>query len=86
MLYSLVRPLLFSLEAETAHHFTLEALSKLNGLGLVPAAAAATTACERMVMGVRFPNPVGLAAGLDKNGSTSTRSRRLVSVSSRSGR
>lgn len=68
MLYSLARPLLFSLEAETAHHFTLEALSKLNRLGLVPAAAAATTACERMVMGVRFPNPVGLAAGLDKNG------------------
>ena len=68
MLYSLVRPLLFSLEAETAHHFTLEALSQLNRLGLVPAATAATPACERMVMGVRFPNPVGLAAGLDKNG------------------
>ncbi len=68
MLDPLVRPLLFSLEAETAHHFTLEALSKLNRLGPVSAAAAAPTACERMVMGVRFPNPVGLAAGLDKNG------------------
>jgi len=68
MLYTLARPLLFFLEAETAHHFTLEALSQLNRLGLVPAATAAATACERMVMGVRFPNPVGLAAGLDKNG------------------
>jgi len=68
MLYSLARPLLFSLEAETAHHFTLEALSRLNRLGLVPAATAAPAACERMVMGIRFPNPVGLAAGLDKNG------------------
>jgi dihydroorotate dehydrogenase len=65
--YSLLRPLLFALEAETAHHFTLEALRRLARLGLVPAAAAAP-ACERTVMGIRFPNPVGLAAGLDKNG------------------
>ena len=63
--YALLRPLLFRLEAETAHHFTLEALHKLARLGLVPAAAAAAPACERTVMGIRFPNPVGLAAGFD---------------------
>ena len=68
MLYALARPLLFSLEAETAHRLTLEALSKLNRLGLVSAATAAPAGCERNVMGIRFPNPVGLAAGLDKNG------------------
>ena len=65
--YGLLRPLLFRLEAETAHHLTLEALRKISALRLLPAAPA-PAACERTVMGIRFPNPVGLAAGLDKNG------------------
>ena len=68
MPYPLVRPLLFALEAETAHHLTLGTLRALDSLGLVPAAAAAPDRCGRTVMGIRFPNPVGLAAGLDKNG------------------
>lgn len=68
MIYSLLRPLLFALEAETAHHFTLEALRRLYDLGLVPAPASAPSTCARSVMGLGFPNPVGLAAGLDKNG------------------
>jgi dihydroorotate dehydrogenase len=68
MIYSLVRPLLFALEAEAAHHVTLETLRKLDGLGLVSTARPAPAACARTVMGIRFPNPVGLAAGLDKNG------------------
>src|SRR5258705_7477470 len=67
-MYSLVRPLLFALEAETAHHFTLAMLRALDGFGLGPAAAAAPDSCARSIMGIRFPNPVGLAAGLDKNG------------------
>lgn len=67
-MYSLVRPLLFALEPETAHHFTLDAYAGLARLGLAPAAAPAPAACAREVMGIRFPNPVGLAAGLDKNG------------------
>ena len=67
-MYSLVRPLLFALGAETAHHFTLEALRTLDGLGLAPAPAPAPPSCARNVMGIPFPNPVGLAAGLDKNG------------------
>ena len=68
MSYPLVRPLLFALEPETAHHLTLRALRALDGLGLVRAAAAAPASCARSIMGIRFPNPVGLAAGLDKNG------------------
>jgi dihydroorotate dehydrogenase len=67
-MYSLVRPLLFALEPETAHHFTLESFSVLARLGLAPSTRPAPAACAREVMGIRFPNPVGLAAGLDKNG------------------
>ena len=68
MSYPLVRPLLFALEPETAHHLTLAALRAFDGLGLVRAAAATPANCARSIMGIRFPNPVGLAAGLDKNG------------------
>src|SRR5499426_535329 len=67
-MYSLVRPLLFALEPEAAHHFTLDAYSALARLGLAPSPGPAPAACAREVMGLRFPNPVGLAAGLDKNG------------------
>jgi len=64
--YGALRPLLFALEAERAHHFTLASLRQLHRLGLVRVPAA--PGFERTVMGIRFPNPVGLAAGLDKNG------------------
>jgi dihydroorotate dehydrogenase len=67
-MYSLLRPLLFALDAEKAHHLTLQSLAILARLGLAPSAPAAPPACARDVMGLRFPNPVGLAAGLDKNG------------------
>ncbi len=67
-MYSLVRPLLFALEAETAHHLTLAALRALSRAGFTGAPRPAPDACARTVMGIRFPNPVGLAAGLDKNG------------------
>ncbi len=66
MFYRLLRPLLFTLDAELAHAFTLKALRLLQPLGL-PFNRVAQ--CEsRTVMGLKFPNPVGLAAGLDKNG------------------
>lgn len=68
MLYTLARPLLFALEAETAHHLTLESLQALRRVGLGPPAPAAPASCARRVFGLDFPNPVGLAAGLDKNG------------------
>lgn len=66
MLYSLLRPLLFSLEAETAHAVTLGALERAQAiLGRPP---AVPPACARRVMGIDFPNAIGLAAGLDKDG------------------
>ncbi|HTH95653.1 MAG TPA: quinone-dependent dihydroorotate dehydrogenase [Rhodocyclaceae bacterium] len=64
MPYSLARPFLFSLDAETAHEFTLNTLKRTQCV--MPASSIAGRAVE--VMGIRFPNPVGLAAGLDKNG------------------
>ncbi|HEX2830679.1 MAG TPA: quinone-dependent dihydroorotate dehydrogenase [Burkholderiales bacterium] len=67
-MYSLLRPALFSLDAETAHHLTLHSLKALHGLGFVRSGAGTPAHCAREVMGIRFPNPVGLAAGLDKNG------------------
>lgn len=62
MLYSLVKPILFSLEPELAHDISLKMLQQLHRL--LPA-----TRIEKptRVMGLDFPNPVGLAAGLDKN-------------------
>src|SRR5688572_6948223 len=68
MSYSLLRPALFALDAETAHHLTLTSLKALQRVGLVRSRDHAAAGCERTVMGIRFPNPVGLAAGLDKNG------------------
>lgn len=66
MLYSLLRPLLFSLDAETAHRITFSAIEKICQLGLL---ADGPISCRsRKVMGLDFPNPVGVAAGLDKNG------------------
>ena len=67
-LYPLVRPALFSLDAETAHHLTLNALVRLQRLGLPLSALPAASVAPIRVMGLDFPTPVGLAAGLDKNG------------------
>src|SRR5688500_10208744 len=66
MLYSLLRPLLFSLDPETAHLVTFHGLEMAHHLRLVNSPAINCRA--RKVMGLDFPNPVGLAAGLDKNG------------------
>ena len=63
--YSLMRPLLFSLDAETAHDLTIAALQRF--ACLLPTAPSAMQKPVR-VMGLDFPNRVGLAAGLDKNG------------------
>ncbi|SEM24045.1 dihydroorotate oxidase A [Luteibacter sp. UNCMF331Sha3.1] len=67
-MYDLIRPLLFMLDAETAHGLTLYAAdvaqrSRLSGLVATPPADLPVRA-----FGIDFPNPVGLAAGLDKNG------------------
>ena len=65
MLYSLARPLLFTLAPERAHEFTLYILDKAHQLGLMQQKVAAKPVT---CMGIEFSNPVGLAAGLDKNG------------------
>lgn len=63
-MYSLVRPLLFCMEAEKAHHVALEALR------FMPAwcFAKPKLATPIQALGYQFPHPLGLAAGLDKNG------------------
>lgn len=66
MLYTLLRPLLFKLDPESAHCLTFSAIEHARKLGLLK---SVPVACQpRKVMGLDFPNPVGLAAGLDKNG------------------
>ena len=67
-MYSLLRPLLFKLKPETAHHVTLDGLQAAYKLGLLPLFIKRIADDPRTVMGLSFPNPVGLAAGLDKNG------------------
>ncbi len=67
LLYALTRPLLFSLSAEAAHNMTLPALRRAHAMGLT-AALRKPAPDPRTVMGLVFPNPVGLAAGLDKDG------------------
>src|SRR3954465_1173712 len=66
-LYSPARPLLFSRDAEAAPHFTLPALKRAAALGLTKLVKQ-PKADPRTVMGITFKNPVGLAAGLDKDG------------------
>jgi dihydroorotate dehydrogenase len=68
VLYPLVRPLLFRLDAERAHGLTLRALDAGHGFGLAALAAGRVPPAPVRVFGLDFPNPVGLAAGLDKNG------------------
>ncbi len=67
-MYPLLRPALFRLDPERAHHFTLGGLDALHSLGLSGIVAPRIPDDPRTVMGLVFPNPVGLAAGLDKNG------------------
>ena len=67
MSYSLLRSALFSLPPETAHDLSLDWLSALNRLGIVRPFMPDVVNDPVTVMGITFPNRVGLAAGLDKN-------------------
>src|SRR4051794_9967646 len=73
MLYRyLLRPLLYLLPAETAHHLVMAGLRVLAAwpplLGLVRAwMSVRDPSLEVEALGLRFPSPIGLAAGLDKN-------------------
>jgi dihydroorotate dehydrogenase len=68
MLYRRLRPALFALDPEAAHHVSLASLKALERTGLLRPTHPAPAACARSIMGLHFPNPLGLAAGLDKNG------------------
>ena len=65
-----VRPLLFSLDAETAHHVTMRLLGRASHLNIALCALRLfqPTSKPTTLFGLTFPNPIGLAAGLDKNG------------------
>ncbi|MGA2552791.1 MAG: quinone-dependent dihydroorotate dehydrogenase [Burkholderiaceae bacterium] len=68
LLYQAARPFLFALEPESAHHLVLEGLKRAgeNGMGAILRQLVPDD--PKTVMGLSFPNPVGLAAGLDKDG------------------
>ncbi|TNC82888.1 MAG: quinone-dependent dihydroorotate dehydrogenase [Oleiphilus sp.] len=67
MSYSLLRSLLFKLSPETSHDLSLEWMSAADRLGLLKPFTSPVADMPVEVMGITFPNPVGLAAGLDKN-------------------
>jgi dihydroorotate dehydrogenase len=62
MLYTLAKPLLFAVDPELAHDISLEMLQQFHRI--IPNRRVDK---PTSVMGLEFPNPVGLAAGLDKN-------------------
>lgn len=66
-MYTLIRKLLFKLDPETAHHFSLGLLNQFYRLGLLRFVSKMKHQPIN-VMGLTFPNPIGLAAGLDRNG------------------
>ena len=67
-LYALAKPFLFQLDAENAHDLTLTSLKFVEKSGLLNVLPKNARCQPKQVMGLSFPNPVGLAAGLDKNG------------------
>ena len=68
MLYTLIRKVFFSLDAEVAHGIGMSGVDFLNRAGVACLLAKPPAPNPVKVMGLTFPNPVGLAAGLDKNG------------------
>lgn len=67
-MYSLIRPLLFKMDPETSHNVSLAAMSAMEKCRLMGLVSSNVKPAPTTVMGIDFPNPVGLAAGLDKNG------------------
>jgi len=66
--YALTRPFLFGLDAERAHELTLDAIAALQGTPLQRLWRQPRVDDPVQLAGLRFPNRIGLAAGLDKNG------------------
>lgn len=67
-LYGLLRSVLFLLEPELAHRFSLTSMAWFNKIGLIRLIFGRPISHPVSVMGIQFSNPIGLAAGLDKNG------------------
>ncbi len=67
-MYTLARKILFQLDPENSHDLSLDSLGAAERLGILPWFCPSVPRQEKEVMGLRFPNPIGLAAGLDKNG------------------
>ena len=66
--YSLLRPWLFCLDPEKAHELTLSNLDRAQRWGLLNQLITKPITDPQKLCGITFPNPVGLAAGLDKDG------------------
>ena len=66
--YALTRPFLFGLDPEAAHDLTLGALARIQHTPLICTVSQTRVADPVTVAGLQFPNRIGLAAGLDKNG------------------
>ena len=65
--YALARPFLFGLDPETAHELTMASLARTQGTPLSAAYCSSKVSDPIELAGLKFPNRVGLAAGLDKN-------------------
>jgi dihydroorotate dehydrogenase len=72
MYKSLIRPVLFKFNPESVHHFTFSAIKKMQAIpgvaGLTRMMYTPKTDLSREVLGLTFSNPVGMAAGFDKDG------------------
>ena len=66
--YSLLRPWLFSIDPEKAHNLTLSNMDRAQRWGLLERLVSKPINDPQTLCGIDFPNPVGLAAGLDKDG------------------
>jgi dihydroorotate dehydrogenase len=67
MLYEILRPLLFAIDPETVHDLAIRTLSVLEDAPIPAPAPISDPVVERTLWGLDFPNPLGLAAGFDKN-------------------
>jgi len=67
-MYKILKKILFLLPPEKAHHLSLKSLSIMNSVGLLTLLKPKNKGKSVEVMGIDFPNKIGLAAGLDKNG------------------
>lgn len=67
-MYNLARQLLFKFTPETSHELSLDLIGAGGRLGINALLGKVPASLPVRVMGLEFPNPVGLAAGLDKNG------------------